>query len=99
MAPTILSSPVTATTDSPLKTKSASILHAPLKYSGSLDQFKSFDVTSAIGREYPEVQLADLINAPNADTLLRDLAITSTLSYSTHLSASIGVIREIANFY
>ena len=29
----------------------------PLKYSGSLDQFKSFDVTPIIGREFPEVAL------------------------------------------
>jgi len=86
MAPTIISSAAAAISDSPLKTKSATTLqHAPLKYSGSLDQFKSFDVTPVIGREFPEVQLAELINAPNADTLLRDLAILSTFSRSAQL--------------
>lgn len=51
----------------------------PLNLSGTLDSFKSFDVTPVIGREFPEVQLTDLLNAPNSDELLRDLAITSKL--------------------
>ncbi|CAK7200432.1 hypothetical protein SEUCBS139899_003127 [Sporothrix eucalyptigena] len=49
----------------------------PLKLSGALDQFKSFDVTPVIGREFgPEVDLAAWLRAPNSDELLRDLAIT-----------------------
>lgn len=48
----------------------------PLKYSGSLDQFKSFDVTPSVGREFPDANLAEWLKAPNADELLRDLAIT-----------------------
>ncbi|KAL1900307.1 hypothetical protein Sste5346_002618 [Sporothrix stenoceras] len=48
-----------------------------LKLSGALDQFKSFDVTPVIGREFgPEVDLAAWLRAPNSDELLRDLAIT-----------------------
>jgi len=57
----------------PTKSK---LLREPLKYSGSLDQFKSFEVTPIVGREYPDVQLMDLIKAPNAEQLIRDLAIT-----------------------
>jgi hypothetical protein len=49
----------------------------PLKLSGALDQFESFDVTPIIGREFVDVNLADWIKAPNSDELLRDLAITS----------------------
>ena len=49
----------------------------PLKLSGALDQFRSFDVTPVIGREYVDVDLVDLLRAPNSDELLRDLAITS----------------------
>lgn len=49
----------------------------PLELSGVLDQFKSFDVTPVIGREFPNVSLADWLRAPNSDELLRDLAITS----------------------
>ncbi|RVX72580.1 hypothetical protein B0A52_03976 [Exophiala mesophila] len=48
-------------------------LTGPLKYSGSLDQYKSFDVTNVIGREFPELQLSDILNDDNK---IRDLAIT-----------------------
>jgi len=48
-------------------------LGKPLKYSGSLDQYESFDVTAVIGREYPKLQLSDILND---DAKLRDLAIT-----------------------
>ena len=52
-------------------------VRTPLQYSGSLDGFKWFDVTTIIGREYPDIQLTDLMKADNSDQLLRDLAITS----------------------
>ncbi|KAK4147378.1 uncharacterized protein C8A04DRAFT_24620 [Dichotomopilus funicola] len=48
----------------------------PLKLSGALDKFEHFDVTPVIGREYANVDLAELLSAPNSDELLRDLAIT-----------------------
>lgn len=47
----------------------------PMLYSGSLDEYKSFDVTQVIGREFPELQLSEILND---DTNLRDLAITGT---------------------
>jgi hypothetical protein len=47
-----------------------------LNYSGSLDEYKSFDATPAIGREFPEVQLTEILKD---DTKIRDLAITGTL--------------------
>ena len=50
----------------------------PLKLSGALDQFNSFDVTPVIGREFSGVDLVKWLRAPNSDELLRDLAITST---------------------
>jgi hypothetical protein len=52
----------------------------PLKLSGALDHFESFDVTPIIGREFVGVNLARWLRAPNSDELLRDLAITSILS-------------------
>ncbi|KAF2664690.1 TfdA family taurine catabolism dioxygenase TauD [Microthyrium microscopicum] len=58
-----------------IKAKTIEAAREPLKYSGSLDQYKSIDLTPVIGTEYPETNLVDLINAPNADDLLRDLAI------------------------
>jgi hypothetical protein len=49
------------------------------KKSGALDAAFAFDeLTPAIGREYPSVDIVrDLLNSPNADELLRELAITS----------------------
>lgn len=55
------------------KLATSSKLTSPLKYSGSLDQYKSFDVTNVIGREFPELQLSDILNDDNK---IRDLAIT-----------------------
>lgn len=52
----------------------------PLKLSGALDHLEHFDVTPVIGREYANVDLVELLHAPNSDELLRDLAITSSLS-------------------
>lgn len=55
------------------------------KSSGSLDQFEQIDVTPIIGTEFPTAQLTDWINAPNADDLLRDLAIKSMHISNVHL--------------
>jgi len=49
----------------------------PLQLKGALNQYQSFDVTPVIGREFVDVNLVDWLRAPNADELLRDLAITS----------------------
>ncbi|CAH0044354.1 unnamed protein product [Clonostachys solani] len=49
---------------------------APLQLSGALKEYEHFEVTPAIGREYPKADLAELLNAPNSDDLIRDLAIT-----------------------
>ncbi|KAK4244319.1 hypothetical protein C7999DRAFT_44001 [Corynascus novoguineensis] len=48
----------------------------PLKLGGALDHLEHFDVTPVIGREYVNVDLVELLRAPNSDELLRDLAIT-----------------------
>jgi len=48
----------------------------PLQLKGALDQFKQFDVTPIIGREFVDVNLAEWLRAPNSDDLIRDLAIT-----------------------
>ena len=50
----------------------------PLKLSGALDRFTWEDATPVIGREFPNLNVVDdLLNASNADELLRELAITS----------------------
>lgn len=55
----------------------------PLKLSGALDQFKQFEVTPVIGKEFVDVDLAEWLKAPNSDELLRDLAITGTALWSS----------------
>lgn len=50
---------------------------APLQLKGVLDQYKSFDVTPTIGREFSDVNLKEWLQAPNSDELIRELAITS----------------------
>ncbi|CAH0022146.1 unnamed protein product, partial [Clonostachys rhizophaga] len=47
-------------------------IRAPLEDSGSLDEYVRFDVTPAIGTEFRDLQLADILNE---DEKLRDLAI------------------------
>ncbi|KAI6713200.1 tfdA family taurine dioxygenase [Diplocarpon mali] len=48
----------------------------PLVYSGSLDSFAHRDATPCIGREILGLQLEELLDAPDSDALLRDLAVT-----------------------
>ena len=57
----------------------------PLKLSGALDKYESFDVTPIIGREFVNVDLVELLRAPNSDELLRDLAITSTFFAESYI--------------
>ncbi|OGM42399.1 TfdA family taurine dioxygenase [Aspergillus bombycis] len=47
-------------------------IREPLKYSGSLDEYKNFDVTPVIGREFSDLQLTDILND---EQKIRDLAI------------------------
>jgi len=60
------------------QTKPAKFVHKePLRLSGALKEYKSFDVTPVIGREFADVNLKDWLRAANSDELIRDLAITS----------------------
>lgn len=63
----------------------------PLKLSGALDKYEHIEVTPVIGREYVNVNLAELLRAPNSDDLIRDLAITGKSSFSLSLYLSIHV--------
>lgn len=79
MAPSAVA--VDTPVDIPINTKSvnpkAKLVREPLKLSGALDSYESFDVTPIIGREFPKANLVEWLDAPNADELIRDLAITS----------------------
>ncbi|PWN20870.1 taurine catabolism dioxygenase [Microstroma glucosiphilum] len=66
-------SPVSTKTDS--QPPSDSYPRPPLQQTGILDLYESFEVTPVIGREYPKVQIRDLLESPQADELLKELAI------------------------
>lgn len=72
MAPTALSQPHEEVT---FRTKGSQ--PAGLKPTGLADQLEFDDITPAIGREFAGVNIVDdILNGPNSDELLRDLAIT-----------------------
>lgn len=54
----------------------------PLVYSGSLDSYAHRDLTPVIGREYDDLQVADLLQSSDSNQLIRDLAVTGKLSPS-----------------
>ncbi|KAL8699433.1 MAG: hypothetical protein Q9224_001412 [Gallowayella concinna] len=61
----------------PQATKSyQSLTREPLQLKGALNRYQSFDITPVIGREFSNVDLAEWLQAPNSDELLRDLAVT-----------------------
>ena len=60
----------------PLNGAKTTYKREPLKSNGALDHVKTFEVTPAIGQEFPEIQIKDIISAPNADELLQELART-----------------------
>ncbi|KAF7560160.1 hypothetical protein G7046_g4004 [Stylonectria norvegica] len=66
--------PSAVETDIPIISKGQS--RQPLKLSGALKPYESFDVTPSIGREFPKANISEWLNAPNSDELIRDLAIT-----------------------
>jgi len=61
----------------------AEIKHEWVKSTGVLDRFESFDLTPVIGREFPNANLVEWLQAPNADALLRELALTSPSLFSS----------------
>ncbi len=65
------------------QTTTGSQLPGPLKYTGSLDSYAQFDVTGVIGREFPELQLSDILQD---DEKIRDLAVLGRYLRSAHLS-------------
>lgn len=81
MAPSVDTEPVSTThgneIQQPPKDASKIAHREPLRVSGALTS-NYFEATPIIGREYPDVQLSELMNSPRRDEYLRDLAITGT---------------------
>ncbi|EJT78171.1 alpha-ketoglutarate-dependent taurine dioxygenase [Gaeumannomyces tritici R3-111a-1] len=67
----------------------------PLKTTGALDTYEHFDVTPTIGREFPKAEIVDLLDAPNSDELLRDLAITTSERGVVFFRAQDGLTNDI----
>ncbi|KAF1948680.1 taurine catabolism dioxygenase [Byssothecium circinans] len=72
MAPGILSD-----NTAPSDVKSNDHAAQPFKPTGALDKFDYEDLTPVIGREFPKLNIVDdILNAPDADDLIRELAVT-----------------------
>ena len=56
---------------------SSYVWQGPLTKTGVIDVFKQKYLTPSIGSEFSDLDLAEALKSPNADTLFRDLAITS----------------------
>lgn len=63
------------------ESQSASRLSGPLTYSGSLDSYEHFDVTAVLGREFPQLQVSEILHD---DTKIRDLAILGMVQPMRH---------------
>ena len=75
----------------------SSVDYAPLELGGHLDEFKSFDVTPVIGREYKDVDIVSWLEAPNSNDLIRDLAIISEYAplHEVRLETNLNVCNSI----
>jgi hypothetical protein len=51
-------------------------LSRPIQDSGSLNGFPYSDLTPVIGREYPELQITDILKSGNSDRIIQDFAVT-----------------------
>lgn len=54
--------------------------YVPLQSTGALGKFEHTDPTPVVGREFRNVQLPDLLEAPDSDELLRELAILGKIN-------------------
>lgn len=55
------------------------LIRQPMRTAGLLETYAYTDATPIIGREFRELQIADLMKAPNRDELIRDLAINGRI--------------------
>lgn len=54
-----------------------------MRLTGALNHYKQFDVTPVLGTEFVDINLADLMKAPNSDELIRELAIIGKPTVAT----------------
>jgi hypothetical protein len=66
----------------------------PLKRNNLMDQYTHLAVTPGMGEEFPgDLQLSELLKAPNADTLIQDLAVLSELTFTEVFARLFGHCR------
>lgn len=94
MATTTIQTPGSST-ESP-KASPAWVHKEPLQPQGVLNEYDSFDVTPIIGREFPNANLKEWLEAPNSDELLRELAITSQYLHFSHHESSHHIFMGIS---
>jgi len=58
-----------------ISSTSKKLIKEPMQLTGVLDKYESFDMTPALGREFPSANLSEWLAAPNADELVRELAV------------------------
>jgi hypothetical protein len=59
-----------------------------------MDQYTHLAVTPGMGEEFPgDLQLSELLKAPNADTLIQDLAVLSELTFTEVFARLFGHCR------
>lgn len=59
------------------QTQATKLRKEPIQLSGALDHYHHIETTPVIGREYPDLQAKDLLNAPDSEELLRELGTIS----------------------
>lgn len=75
MSPAAIETAIASEVTNGVKNSPVSALREPLKYSGSLDEYGSFNVTNIVGKEFPTLQLSSIVHNDNK---VRDLAILGT---------------------
>lgn len=75
------------------KGPSASKLSGPLKYTGSLDEYESFDLTAAIGREFSNLQVSKILHD---DTKIRDLGVLGQSHSCKIIRANVLTLRSVS---
>ncbi|MCJ1287774.1 hypothetical protein MMC26_007126 [Xylographa opegraphella] len=99
MSPTAINHETAVVSSSSLKDAANGTQHTtfkePLVSSGSLDRFTHLESTPPIGREYPELQLSDLMSSPERDQYTRDLAIVVSQRGVVFLRAQSGLTVEM----
>lgn len=78
----------------PIAPVKSQMIKEPLKVSGALPP-DFFEVTSIIGREYPTLQISELMNSPRRDDYIRDLAIIGMLKSWHHYHARLRLPKAV----